>query len=218
MESIRFNRSIANAIITQHGQLRDSDEELIESILIGDTEHNALLILDGYDMYKRGTNVAIDKAIESGLGNTVIMITAPDEEGILRKSTDAVVTVQGLSEEGIIQMADMYLENTTKRELMLQQTKDLDISDLLHVPVMLAMICVIFNEHNSLPKSQFEVVGLLYELLMHRIRHRMIGCGYLPLDSFEPPWNRLNLLSLMAEFAWRTLHDTESLPPYKVSL
>ena len=115
MESIRFKRSIANAIITQHGQLRDSDEELIESILIGDTEHKALLILDGYDMYKRGTNTAIDKAIESGLGNTVIMITATDEEGILRKSTDAVVTVQGLSEEGIIQMADMYLENTTKK-------------------------------------------------------------------------------------------------------
>ena len=89
---MHYADSLAQVIISQHGQLRENDHKLIESVVNGDSGYKALLIFDGYELYKRGTNEDIDKAIEWGLGNAVIVITASGEFGNLEETMDAVVT------------------------------------------------------------------------------------------------------------------------------
>ena len=196
LEDVHCNDSLAKVIISQHGHLHDSDQKLIESLLNGDCGDQVLLILDGYEQYT-GSNKDIDKAIEWGLGKTVIFITASGEFGKLEKTMDAVVTVEGFGEEGIIGMADNYFENTKKREQLLQEINDLDISDLLHVPVTLAMICVLFNEQNCLPRSRYVVVGRLYEQLMDRSCQRRWGHNYKS--------EHRDSLYKLGEFAWISL-------------
>ena len=52
------------------------DTRHIESILEGETNHKVLLLLDGYDEYRRGINRDIDEAIESKIGNCLLILTS----------------------------------------------------------------------------------------------------------------------------------------------
>ena len=60
----------------QHDRLKRVVNEYIESILEGETNHKVLLMLDGYDEYKPGTNDDIDRAIESTIGNCFLILTS----------------------------------------------------------------------------------------------------------------------------------------------
>ena len=44
--------------------------------LKGNRKHKTLLMLDGYDEYKPGTNKDIDDAIEKTVGSTVLILTS----------------------------------------------------------------------------------------------------------------------------------------------
>ena len=66
-------------IIAEHEHLRDSDTNLLTSVLNGLTNHKVLLLLDGYDEYTSGTNSDIDKAIQSGVGKCFMILTSRPE-------------------------------------------------------------------------------------------------------------------------------------------
>ena len=63
---------LAQLIINQHVYLEDTDPNFITLILKGKTNHNVLLLLDGYDEYNPGTNQDIDKLVNQGIGNCLI--------------------------------------------------------------------------------------------------------------------------------------------------
>ena len=66
-------------IIAEHEHLRDSDTNLLTSVLNGLTNHKVLLLLDGYNEYTPGTNSEIDKAIQSGVGKCFMILTSHPE-------------------------------------------------------------------------------------------------------------------------------------------
>ena len=66
-------------IIAEHEQLSDSDTNLLKSVLNGQTNHKVLLLLDGYDEYTPGTNSDIDKAIQSGIRKSFLILTSRPE-------------------------------------------------------------------------------------------------------------------------------------------
>ena len=71
--------SLAKLIVAQRGKLKPRDIARIESILEGETSHKVLLLLDGYDEYKPGTNADVDRAIEHSVGNCFLIVTSrPD--------------------------------------------------------------------------------------------------------------------------------------------
>ena len=68
--------SLSELIVKQHCKLKDHHVGFIQSILLGKTGHKVALLLDGYDEYKRGTNCEVDEAIESGIGNSLLLLTS----------------------------------------------------------------------------------------------------------------------------------------------
>ena len=132
-------------IINQHVNIEDIDPNFITFILKGKTKHNVLLLLDGYDEYSPGTNQDIDKLVNQGIGKCLIILTSRpgflDKE--IRDKFDGEITIEGLSEENIKLCSSNYLQSEEKSDELLQQAKDAGIYNLLRVPIILLMACVV---------------------------------------------------------------------------
>ena len=65
LKAVKGNENIENIIKEQHAALCGNKVQLeeIRAIIEGETKHKVLLLLDGHDEYKPGTNTHIDKAI-----------------------------------------------------------------------------------------------------------------------------------------------------------
>ena len=72
---VQQTHSLAEVIKSQHN-LDEISTDHIRSIIKGETNHKVLILLDGYDEYKKGTNRDIDKAIESKIGNCFLILTS----------------------------------------------------------------------------------------------------------------------------------------------
>ena len=97
--------SLAELIVAQHEKLEQTDIKSIEAILKGKTKCSTLLILDGYDEYKPGTNNEIDRAIEATIGNCFLILTSrpdlPSKKGQyvskkIRDRMDGEVIIEGV--------------------------------------------------------------------------------------------------------------------------
>ena len=65
--------SLAEIVNSQH-DLEHINTDYINSILHGKTKHKVLLMLDGYDEYKPGTNQELDTAIPKTIGTCFISV------------------------------------------------------------------------------------------------------------------------------------------------
>ncbi len=75
---VEGNEPLEEIIMQQHGRLeieKVSPSE-VKSILQGQTNSNILLIFDGYDEYSKGRNDDIDKILENGKDNCMIIISS----------------------------------------------------------------------------------------------------------------------------------------------
>ena len=169
--------NLAEFIVAQHEKLEQKDIKQIEAILNGKTSHRVLLILDGYDEYQPGTNKEIDRAIRSTIGNCFLILTSradlPSKEGQyiskeIRDRMDGEVIIEGFTEESIKKCSGQYLESAERSEQMLKQAKEIGVCHLLKVPIILLMVCVLFAEHSSLPKTRTKIVGQIFELIIDR--------------------------------------------------
>ena len=198
--------SLAELIVAQHGKLEQNDIKHIQVILNGKTKHSVLLILDGYDEYKPGTNNEIDRAIEFTIGNCFLILTCrpdlPSKEGHyvskeIRDRMDGEVIIEGFTEESIRKCSEQYLESAEKSEQMLKQALDIGIYVLLKVPIVLLMVCVLFSEHNSLPQTRTKIVQQIFQLTVERttLKHfdsdTMQFLNELLLSLGELSWNAL---------------------------
>ena len=167
--------SLAELVVAQHKQLKQRHAERVKSILEGDTNHNVMLLLDGYDEYKKGTNTAIDNAIESMVGNCFLILTSrPDghvSEEVRKKMNDEII-IEGFSEVNISKYSKKYLESEDKSETMLKQAEESRIRDLLHVPIILLLVCFLFEQDSSLPATQTKLFEAIFTMVVHRLVHR----------------------------------------------
>ena len=210
--------SLAELIVTQHEKLEHDDIKHIEAILKGKTKHRVLLIMDGYDEYKPGTNKEIDRAIEATIGNCFVILTSrpdlPSKEGQyiskeIRDRMDAEIIIEGFNEESIQKCSAQYLENEQQSTVMLQQASDAGIDALLKVPIILLMVCVLFSEYASLPGTRTKIVQQIFELSIDRTI----------LKHFEPDVRDLleGLLFSLGETSWKALQsDVQQLLLQKV--
>ena len=210
--------SLAELIVKQHEKLEQDDIRHIKTILKGKAKHRVLLILDGYDEYKPGTNKEIDRAIEATIGKCFLILTSrpdlPSKEGEyvskeIRDRMDGEVIIEGFSEETIQKCSIQFLESEEDSKVMLQQAADSGIDILLKVPIVLLMVCVLFSEHTSLPKTRSKIVKQIYELTIERtiLKHFTSDIREL-LDD---------LLFSLGELAWKALQtDVQQLLLQKV--
>ena len=210
--------SLAEMIVAQHEKLEQDDINHIEAILKGKTKYRVLLMMDGYDEYKPGTNKDIDRAIESSFGNCFLILTSrpdlPSKEGQyiskeIRDRMDGEVIIEGFNEDSIQKCSAQYLENEEQSRIMLQQASEAGIDVLLKVPIVLLMVCVLFLEQTSLPGTQTKIVKQIFELTIDRTI----------LKHLQPNVRDLldDLLFSLGELSWKALQsDVQQLLLQKV--
>ena len=204
--------SLAQLIINQHLYLEDIDPNFITLILKGKTNHKILLLLDGYDEYSPGTNQDIDKLVNQGIGNCLTILTS--RPGYLNKQIrdrfDGEITIEGFSKEKIKLCSSKYLQSEEKSHRLLQQAKDAGIDDLLRVPIILLMTCVVYDEREMLPDKKTELVKIIFEMCMNRTILKLSSRKSYDIESIE--------LLLLGNFSWQSLqNDVNQLSLNKVS-
>ena len=200
-------------MISQHGKLEEVDKEFIQFILEGKTNHKVLLLLDGYDEYTPGSNQHIDRAIEHSVGNCFLILTSrpgSESEGRtyiyvskeIRDKMDGEVIIEGFSPENIVKCSTQYLDSKEKSKAMLEQAKGTGIYDLLRVPIILLMICVVYSEYDSLPRTRTEIYDKVFEMVIERTTMKTFPDMYMDIKEWLEP-----LLFALGELSWKALQD-----------
>ena len=211
--------SLPELIVAQHDRLKVKKikPKYIRSILEGNTGHKVLLLLDGYDEYKTGTHKDIDEAIEFTVGNCFLIMTSrPGDCHVsrrIRNKMDGIVAIEGFSEENIVKYSTLYLGCEEDSSKMLDQARKTGLNELLKVPIILLMCCVVFKEEKSLPNTQTRLYAIVFELIMDRTTLNTFN-----YKSAELP-NITQLLNILGEFSWKALQtDFQQLLLNKVTL
>ena len=133
LRKVDTDTSLAQVIIDQHEELDGEDREYIEALLSIKTKQKVLLLLDGYDEYTAGTNKALDKVIESGIGNCFTILSSPpgtdsgDKSYVrkeIRDKMDGEVRIEGFNEESKKRFCAEYFESEEESLNLLAQTKE----------------------------------------------------------------------------------------------
>ena len=199
--------SLAELVVAQHDKLKERHTKLVKSILEGDTKHNVMLLLDGYDEYKRGTNTAIDDAIESTVGNCFLILTSRPGyvSKEVKKEMDGEIIIEGFSEENISKYSTKYFGSKDKSEAMLKQARQSGIRDLLHVPIILLLVCFLFEQDSSLPATQTKLFQAIFTMVVLRLINRN------PDGKFADQEYVDNLLLTLGKVSWEALQTRQFL-------
>ena len=207
--------SLAELVVAQHERLEKRHTELVQSILKGDTNHNVMLLLDGYDEYIKGTNTAIDKAIESTVGNCFLILTSRPGyvSKEVKKKMDGEIIIEGFSEDNISKYSTKYLESEDKSETMLEQAVQSGICDLLYVPIILLLVCFLFEQDSSLPATQTKLFQAVFTMVVGRLVNKD------PDGKFAKKEYVDNLFLTLGRVSWKALRrKTKQLLLRKVRL
>ena len=223
--------SLAQVIVDQH-ELDEEDRACVEALLSGKTKKKVLLLLDGYDEYTAGTNKALDKAIESGIGNCFLILTSrpgtDDSEDKtyvskeIREKMDGQVRIAGFNEKSKRRFCTEYFESEEEGIKLLKQAFEkfgpTDYSEdryneLTSTPILLLMICVLYEENKSLPDSKTKIYETIRELAMDRTTLKTFGCKSSKVKYIAQK------TSILGKFAWEALQkDIQQLLLNKVVL
>ena len=142
-----------------------------------------VILLDGYDEYKRN-NIYINEALtKSHLRNCWIVVTSRETEHLVKIKKYAVAEAQitGFDSNSVVEYVYKYLEDGHKAAKFLQQVSESkliddtylltgqDIDDtperfgILHTPILLHMTCVLFIRKESLPKTRSGVISAIVD-------------------------------------------------------
>ena len=196
--------SLIEIIKKQHDGLKRVANEYIKSILEGETTHKVLLMLDGYDEYKPGTNEDIDSAIESTIGNCFLILTSRPGDYLsksIRDQMDGEIVIEGFSKQNIEVCGTKYLKSHEKSEQMLKQAKETGTDVLLHIPIILVMTVVVFIQEESLPKTKTGIYETIFRLSMDRTTLKTFGCKSANISKIS------ELLYALGELSWNALQN-----------
>ena len=227
--------SLAQVIIDQHEELDGEDREYVEALLSRKSKQKMLLLLDGYDEYTAGTNKALDKAIESGIGKCFTILTSRpgtdsgDKTYVskeIRDKMDGEVRIEGFNEESKKRFCTEYFGSEEESEALLKQAKeklsrktrygtlnDDSYNEVLSTPIVLLMICVLYEENRSLPDTRTKIYETVRELAMDRTTWKTFGCKSSQVKNIT------KMTWVLGKFAWEALkRDIQQLLLNKVNV
>ena len=209
LRKVDKDTSLAQVIIDQH-ELDAEDKENIQDLLSRKTKHKVLLLLDGYDEYTAGTNKDIDKAIESGIGKCFMILTSRpgtdsrDKTYVskeIRDKMDGEVRIDGFNDESKKHFCTEYFESEEEADNLLKQAHEKlgwD-NELLSTPIVLLMICVLYEENKSLPDTRTKIYETIRELAMDRTTLKTFGCRSSQIKDVT------KMTYVLGKFAWEAL-------------
>ena len=199
-------------IIQQHSKLKSKNvpKEQISAVL---QRKKVLLLFDGYDEYKKGTNTAIDDAITNTIGNCFLIVTSRPGDYMEKSDVDQMdgeIKIMGLSEENIEQCATGYLQSllvpqndmkATESACMslLELAEEVEIDELLRIPIILLMVCVLYSNEQSLPNTKSGIVWAIIKMCMDRSTLKHLGKKSSDIENIDV------MLFILGEFSWLAL-------------
>ncbi len=219
LKQVSDNKPLAEIILEQHEQLEDQDvtSNEIKSILHGKGGGPVLLLIDGYDEYKKGTNTELDRILKNGLDNCLVALTSRPGPFLnpFISDFDKHVKFTGLSRKNIAKYVKMFFnEEESTVANFLEQANDIEINPLLKVPVILCMACILFNESGQLPRNRTDMCKEIVRICISRSVLKTMGktydelVGFVDLDKLLGKLGQLAMVSLIAD---------DTLTIYKVS-
>ncbi len=201
---IDHNRPIELEVIKQHSRLeiRRVLSEDIRAILSGKVGSKVLLLLDGYDEYRIGVNEDIDAAIRNGLGNCQIIVSSRPGDHLqsIKHLFDAEAKILGFSKENVEKCASQYLgRSESSTNLLAQCARNPAITGLLHIPIILLMICAIYNTESSIPDSITQLIQTVVHMTISRTTLKLFGKTASEIDNLDV------LLCKLGKVAWSAL-------------
>ena len=182
MKSVRPGQLIENLIIEQHRGLNGNDvqPEEIKAILEGKTNHNVLVILDGHDGYKNGSNAYIDKTItKEHLRNCCVILTSRETKDLpaIREYIDIEAEITGFDPERTEEYVTKYLGSQEKCDKLMHVARESKIIHVDHdsdelmsenfgilcISILLHMICVLFLRRISLPNTKTGILSTIVQ-------------------------------------------------------
>ena len=203
LKCVNENTSLEDIIISQHKGLHANGVRAHEIKAILEGKSPVLLLMDGYDEYTKGSNINIDKAIEKDtLWNCWIILTSRviKELEIVKSFMDAEAAIHGFSEEKIKEYAAKFLESKEDSEELVEQAQESRISDILSIPIILQMLCVLFTNVDSLPETRTAIIWAVVK--------RCINCAFLRLNGLKPHLTDSQIHEILVKLgslAWKSL-------------
>ena len=221
LKHVKDNSPIEDVIIAEHRELESNKvkPEEIKMILEGHKTFagKVLLLIDGHDEYKPGTNSDIDKTIEKRrLGSCCLLLTSRETEEIARikDSMDAEFEIEGFDgtnihkyikrSVGSEEQADELLSEAVDKKLCFPNDQEgYDFTEsFLMIPMLLNIICNLFRNNISLPKTKTETIESLVNKVIDREAIR--AKGKKAVKSAEQALRNLGKL------AWKGLNARKS--------
>ncbi len=203
----------------QHGRLETMGvaPSEVKAILKGETKGNILLIFDGYDEYTKGSNEDIDKILQNGRENCLVILSSRSGDFLehIRSQMDEEVRITGFSYENIIKCAAQYLQSKQSCEEFLSQAEQAGIygkyGGLLQVPIILLMACTVFSENNCLPSKKTLILREVVKMCVSRTTLKTMGKSAGEIENLHELMVKLGML------AWTALtRENKQLLIYKV--
>ena len=204
--------SLEELIIRQHSRLKSKNvpRDQISAIL---QKKKVLLLFDGYDEYKKGTNTAIDDAITNTIGNCFVIVTSRPGDYMEKSDVDQMdgeIQITGLSEENIERCAAGYLQSLLAScsdnksadnacANLIKQAKQVGIDELLRIPIILLMVCVLYSNELSLPDTKTGIVWAIIKMCMDRSTLKHMGKKSSDIENIE------DMLFILGELSWLAL-------------
>ena len=134
LKNVRKSQSIEHMIIEQHKGLSGNSVQLeeITTILDGPTSRKILLLLDGYDEYKPGTNTDIDTTItRCSLRNCSVIITSRETNELpkIRQFMDAEAEITGFDKVRVEEYITKYLGSTELCQELLEHAHMVNLAN-----------------------------------------------------------------------------------------
>ena len=204
LRNIDSDIPLEEVVIKQHGRFKARKvlKKHIKYILDGSTNSKVLLLLDGYDEYTKGTNTEIDEAITNTIGDCFIIVTSRPGDYMDKtdqEQMDGEIQIKGLSEESIREYATKYLGSKEKCEDLLNKSKESGINELLRIPIILLMVCVLYFFTEHLPTSKTEIVWQIIKMCMDRSTLKQLGKMSSEIAELD------ELLLILGELSWMAL-------------
>lgn len=189
----RGDQSLPSLIIQQHKRLKDRAKnvqpEEIKAVLEGRTQQNALLLLDGFDEYKKGVCSDVDDVIAGDYLSKVTMLVSSRETSEtpkLEENAALVAEITGFGAEAVQEYVTKYVGDAGRAAQLIEAAKKirrsgdvawwlyrrLDPSEyekalvaasIARVPLLLDMICALFVRKVSLPETKTGIVDAIVQ-------------------------------------------------------
>ena len=182
LKDVKAGQSIEDIIVEQHCALyaKKVQPEEIKHSIEECPKQNIVLLFDGYDEYRNGTNSDIDKIITKHyLRNCLVIITSRENKDYhnIREFMDAEAEITGFDKTSVTEYMSKFLGSTEKQTELItiaqnggivtknkinEEDNDLNYG-ILCIPFLLNMICVLFIRKVSLPRTKTGIISAIVE-------------------------------------------------------